>query len=923
MNLSLGYVTLGGVTFSLSETIFFLSYFSLFFLLLVLGETPFGIYLMGLMTVLFFLFRKKIEFIHVKQHGYLFLTFFIFIFLAVLNLFVTQSLPLSLNKIIFFIFSFLNFSFFALVDQKWLSNKIIATGFVLVGVGLSALSMLFFFLPKLSEHLNSFNLLVSTFGHNHASVYFIFAIPLAFCLWQEEVRAHVHQYFLYLLTCIVFGLCFTFARVDIGLGLLEIIVLLGVTKSANVRKQKLLISLLAVPLFTVLFVLGLLSFFSIFQLPCPLPQYQSKICKVFTKEPRPNYWRKGIELFVERPILGWGGETYGIMSKQRARDQFDYTAYVHNDYFEILVVYGVIGGGFLLLFLFLLLRISIDTVCTQVSFLKKSKNSEFFFAISCLALGLDALFDYNWHYLGIWVAFLISAAVVVRKTNSKNFVTHTLKISPSSKSVKVVFHFFSGILILWMSLYSMSSILWEEKNYDTSFKIFPFVYWRVEDLIGTTKVANTTSEWLSHLYWSHTNVLEKYGEREQNLSKKVVIYRRLVELFPQSYVYRFQLFDTLIREQDWQAALKEAEDINGVYQGKNKDLIDYSIQVKFVEQLVSSANSLFEEQPELARNFYFQAYVFDPMVNSNYPFRLLYIPTKYPETAQNLLKQFSASTDLWRYQDVLADWYFSQLEESFRSKNFASVLDKVISIQSLEKGYRWKVWSVVSPLYQNFFEDAIARRDLEESQQILDSWRKVLNSIEGENVKEKVEYQYVKKLAEDYSLLGNAQVLHSADALSLAVNNYFAASKMVAWVPSIFDQGTVSDEMYLSYFRIISQKQGSEIIIRDHLFQIKKLQSIIDDKIRQKNFVLTENLIKLLSSHVIGAGDYWSESQLGNYYYMLGNIDQAKKTFQACVMKNPLAKSYCKNRLTSIEKNLQDGEEGFWYASKGIQNYNW
>ncbi len=716
------------MSFTLEQTFFFLTYFALFFLVLLIGEIPLGICLMGFITILLLIFGRKINF---------------------------QNARLYKN----------------ILDQKLLPSKVVVVGFVSVGVGLAILTLLFFFFPQLSMYLNSLNLLVSTYGHNHAAAYFIFILPLVFFLWQDRWKTVQSKYILLPLLLIILALCLSFARLDMLIGLIEIFFCVGVSWVGSSKGQKRVMAFLLLPIFVVCLILGSLSVLNSYGVSCPLPAYQNKLCKPITKEDRPFYWQTAWAAFTRKPLLGWGGETFGIAANQVTQSSDVISVYAHNDYLDILVMYGIVGGGVFLVSVGLIFSQALQNIYRTVAEVKlksssseRSLNLQFFLSLSCLALGFDALFDFNWHYLGIWTTFMVAAALLLKNSIAAySFLKQKqsqLKLVFLSECVRILFWLSGGILAIWLILYVVSSGLWWQENFNPAVRIFPFVYWRVEEVIGTSKIDPTTTIWLTKLYWSNAEVLQSALAHEENIQQKIKLTQRLIELSPQNFTERFQLLYVLLDQHVWFLALIQAQQINAFYSdsGGKKDLLPYAQQLDFAKQLTIAANRVFITDPQLASDLYYQAYIMNPWVIDAEPFQLLFQPSTSPQVSQNFLSRLPAQTPLWKYQDGLVNWYLGQIEETLPRHQFILTEQAAVRIMKIESWQRWQVWRTVSPIYQNLFSESVQQRNWFAAQQTLNSWQTVLQTLEGQAENEKVDYKYKKEMSDDFVELARHEV---------------------------------------------------------------------------------------------------------------------------------------------------------------------
>jgi hypothetical protein len=167
--------------FSFIEVVFFLSHFSLFFLLVLFGESSLGMALMLPILIWLWCFYKQMHCNKPIQRVWMILGLLI-VGVSVTSLFFTQSIPLTLNKIVSIILGVLYFFVFLRSDPKKLSLEISLQGYYLLGIILSLFSLFFFAQPNVDLHLPAMNLLVTYFGHNHIASYLLFIFPFAWFL---------------------------------------------------------------------------------------------------------------------------------------------------------------------------------------------------------------------------------------------------------------------------------------------------------------------------------------------------------------------------------------------------------------------------------------------------------------------------------------------------------------------------------------------------------------------------------------------------------------------------------------------------------------------------------------------------------------------------------------------------------------------
>src|SRR5258708_2377142 len=324
--------------FSLQQLVFFLSFFSLFFIIIIFGEIPGGIVLMAVVTILFLVFHRKIQWQKISAHPKIIIPFLLILLFSFLSLFTTQSIPLTANRFMFFTFSFVCFIFFLGVEEKWLSAEVLSYGFVLTSIVLCFLSLLLFFVPDLARYLPSFNLLIANYGHNHASIYFLFTLPLSFQIWIKNKQKKI---FLIPLLVSLLGLFVSFARIATVLAFLEL-----VFSFWQFRKQ--LHSKISFTLFLPFLIFGVIFLFFTFfpqfsaNQHCILPIFKTQLCKPLNEEARPQYWLQALKGTAAKPFTGWGGGTFVIISQRLEDTPSPFLSYSHNEYLQIFPDYVII-----------------------------------------------------------------------------------------------------------------------------------------------------------------------------------------------------------------------------------------------------------------------------------------------------------------------------------------------------------------------------------------------------------------------------------------------------------------------------------------------------------------------------------------------------------------------------------------------------
>jgi len=644
----------------------------------IFGETSLGIILVGSLAILFVLFKNLVIEDSLQQPNdedkkiFFAGLWFVWLILTGVSLLTTLSIPLTLNKYFYWVFSFLFFSFFSSASSKWLRWSLVKSGLLLIGAVLSLLSISATLFPMIKNHLPTMNLLVATYGHNHIAAFILFLLPICWEFWESKKYKLFSSLLLFLLVGV---LLISFGRVAIILGLLELLILYWKRGWNLTQKMKLFCYLLF--FFFVTTIITLVGFSVLSSVDkdfkCLIPQIEVQLCKPFREEPRAAYWSQALRSFEDKPVTGWGGGTFRIISLKYSDHPFQFTTYTHNQYLQLFSEYGFIAGLFF----------SSIAICLLISLLKVllqrniENSSSFFLAVGLVALMIDNFFDYDWEFNLIWLIFLLGVCYFLfgftKRIDQK-------KVSKIAAFFSKGFLFLANICIfLFVGLFLFSQLLWWQGNLDLSFKTFPLIYWKVEDKIGTSQISEKTSNSLQYLYRNHEEQLLQLTARTPNDVNKQPIIEKLIKLNTDKYLFDYLV--NLSNQQKWSDFSQEMNKFN--QNNINEYVTNGQVQKLASISIVGGNELLLERRYQLATELYKTAYRVGPQeISHTKPTIITHLSDLNFSMDLSFLDQFEIKY-LGEYWEPLRNWYWSRMFRSFDTQNsddFALSLQKLLEL---------------------------------------------------------------------------------------------------------------------------------------------------------------------------------------------------------------------------------------------------
>ncbi len=637
----------------------------------------------------------------------------IWIFITGASLWSTISIPLTLNKFIFSLFSFVFFTFLLHLDKKWMSWEVMKLGYIILGFNLTLLSLFVSLMAGVGSYLPSMGLLVANFGHNHVAVYVLFALPLVWEQWEKHQGKKTWTLVFFYFLCM---LIMSFGRVALFLGILEIALLWWKRRaflSAQMKKIGYAFFIMMVSSFFIFLTLSISATF-LKDHYCFTPQFKIQLCKEIKREPRLAYWQQSISAWKNKPILGWGGGTFELLSLRFREGSYEYSSFAHNEYLQTIAEYGLVGGIFLSIFCFLIIR-RISKVLSQG---QEKYAPTFFIAIGVLILMIDAFFDYNFQFSSIWLLFLTGLAFFFSETSPERKRGHHFIFSHSLIRVASLL---SSVLILgWIGLYLGSTLLWNSHNYELSLRVFPFVQGRVEEKIGSSEVSDTTAAALYDLYKNHSPIVRSYLQRIPSQNQ----YRYLQKLLEMDRIrYLFVFLKKCTEEGRWDEFNKAVKSID------DAQVIDFipQQQLEVIGRFtIEGANTAFlQGKYLLAQDLYSHVYRLNPSFFGKSDAFIL----SHPESAAALADISYIDTwdtnNLGSYWQSLSLWYSKRMEKAIEQRDWPELQLSVSKLLVLHGNSPDFLWPQVSSLMHTRAQAALAHQDIAQMDEYLWQWRNV------------------------------------------------------------------------------------------------------------------------------------------------------------------------------------------------------
>ncbi len=432
------------------------SFFVLFLLVLFLGESFLFIPISGVLVAWCLSQYKALEWSNFGRYQSLMDLWLLFVAGLGISTLFTHSWPLTLDALVFYLTSFVVFWFFLLKKDE--EKEIWQWGWVLIALVIAIFSLILLFFPDLGKSLPGTNFAFSIYGHNHSAVILILVLPLSWYLASTltNKRRWILPLFLTL------ALFTTFARIAIILGLIESLLVFRWLKPTPLTwiKQTVIGIFLALLLLKVFF--SLLPWLGLDASWCPIPQLQTQLCKPLAEEHRLWYWQQASQSLSNYPLVGYGPGTFQLVNRLYRQTPYILTAYAHNSWLQLLSEGGlIVGVPFVLLTGYLFKK--------SGQMMKGKKNIYWFMSLGVGVLFINALFDFDWQLLGVWIASLLFLATTLKQNSGDRQIIKQKYLAVS----KGIWFLISMAILVLAAVFLLTEGLLRQNKIDQAFKVFP------------------------------------------------------------------------------------------------------------------------------------------------------------------------------------------------------------------------------------------------------------------------------------------------------------------------------------------------------------------------------------------------------------------------------------------------------------------
>lgn len=571
--------------------LFFLIFLFSFFLI----EGDYKFYLFALWSIFLLIFslvfsEKSLFGVVYKNSRISRSTIFALILSALFTLGVifSKQVPLSIERLFFYLVSLAIFIFFNLLSKENFKSRLFFYYLSILTLVLNAIVLFFTFYQDQQNVFPGMNLLVRSYGHNHYVAFLLLTIPVFWWqfLFKNEDKAEQEIRFLMIVLLVSSYLLviFSLGRLALFISLIQLILIFFTNKKtfSSFEENAFIKVIVRTFIFTFLSV-GVVFLFLSTPLNkkggslCPLIFSKKEICKPLLQNDRLVYWQKSWLMFKENPYFGSGLKSYNSASRQFPIENYQITSYAHNVFLHNLVEGGLLVGVPFIFFIFYIFYQSFLVMK------RGNKSLHKFLWLAAAASLFNAMFDFDWHFFIIFTLTLIFLAIilqdddkVIKKLNFKCYYIVLMLIAVFFASYDFTARFF----------YKINKI-------DQIVKYFPYADRQIRLLLSEKKLSSDNFSDLYSLYHNDVEYLYRFiSSGTKDLERKTALQIEWAKVDPPAFVNSVDFKDL-----DFKMALPLANQyVETVYKYNflnNPNFLDYWDQKNMAQQFFNFANQAY------------------------------------------------------------------------------------------------------------------------------------------------------------------------------------------------------------------------------------------------------------------------------------------------------------------------------------------
>ncbi len=588
---------------------FYPIFFLLFLLSFFLIEGEYRFYLFSLWTIFLLFFSRladKINFFEPKMPKASVFALILSVLFA-LSIIFSRQIPLSIEKLLFYLVSLAIFVFFNSSKTNTIEPKLFFYFSSIMTLIINIFVLFFTFYKNQQDIFPGMNLLVRNYGHNHYVAFLLLMIPIFWWqfLFKGERKTNTKETNLLIIILLISSyllIILSLARLALLISLIQLILIFFTNKKAfaSLENNNFIRIIGKTFIFTFLSIGILFLFLSIpfnknGESFCPLVFTNKEICKPLLENYRLVYWKKAILIFKQNPYFGVGLKNFGFANRQFPIKDQQVTSYAHNIFLHNLAECGILVGGFFIFFVFYIFHRSFVLIKSDNEHLYK------FLWLAASASLLNAMFDFDWNFFVIFTLTLIFLAMILRED-------HHNRVDLKTKFYKK-YYIFILIITAFFAIYSFfAQVLYRFNKSGLIVKYLPYSDRQVRLLLNDRKLSYENFMTLYPLYKYDTEFLFRFFSiASVNPDKRAILQIEYADLDPSSFInnVEFDQYDyrtaDLLANKYIEVLVKYNFLNNGIF-------LNYWDQRNLSQQFFNFANQAYTEKNlELAASYYKKA----------------------------------------------------------------------------------------------------------------------------------------------------------------------------------------------------------------------------------------------------------------------------------------------------------------------------